>query len=448
MSIATAEAAPRNHLLHILGVAFSVAVALGSMIGSGVLRSPSAVAASVESTGVILLLWLAGALHAGLAANVLVELGTTVPRDGGPYVFTHRAMGDVPGLIAGWSTWGATVAGVAAAAVSFANFLAILVPSLAPREAGIAIALQLVLYGTNILGLREGRALQETTSFAKAVLLLAFAAATVFAVPPAAAKLMPSPAAAITWIGIVGAYKLIRGAYAGWDAPIYFSEENASPGHSIPRGVFIGLAFTSLLYLAVNASLLHGLGPQGTAQSALPFMAVLHSVAGPFASLLFAIGAMTTVISCANANIMIAPRVIFALARDRLLPRSLAAVNSGGSPHYAYLISGLASIALSATGQFVLVFGLIGTLDTLTGLLTVASLFVLRTREPSLPRPYRAIGYPFLPALAFAIDAVLMVLFNAADIRGFVAAAALSALCVPFAWIAHRARRGDTAAAD
>ena len=448
MSIATAEAAPRNRLLHILGVAFSVAVAVGSMIGSGVLRSPASVAAGVESAGIILMLWFAGAVHAALGANILVELGTSVPRDGGPYVFTHRALGDVPGLIVGWSSWGATVAGVSAAAVSFANFFAILVPSMAPHEAGIAVALQLVLYGTNILGLREGRALQEVTSFAKAALLLLFAIAAVFAVPAKASALMPSAHTAVTWVGIIGAYQLIRGAYAGWDAPIYFSEENTAPAHSIPRGVFFGVALTSFLYIAVNAGLLYALGPHGTAQSALPFMAVLRNVAGPFASVLFAIGAMTTVLSCANANIMIAPRVLFALARDRLLPHQLAGVNAGGSPHVAYLMTGIASIALAATGRFGLVFGLIGTLDTLSALLTVTSLFVLRRREPDLVRPYRAIGYPLLPALGIVIEIVLLVLFNAADVRGFEAAAALTALCVPFAWIAHRARRNAAALPD
>ena len=440
MSIATAEAAPRHNLLHILGVGFSIAVALGSMIGSGVLRSPAAVATSVESAGIILLLWLAGALHAALGANVLVELGTSVPRDGGPYVFTHRAMGDVPGLIVGWASWGATVAAVAAAAVSFANFFAILFPAWEPREAGIAVALQVVLYGTNIMGLREGRALQEVTSFAKAALLLAFAVAAVFAVPARAGALMPSPATAITWIGVITAYKLIRGAYAGWDAPIYFSEENSAPSRSIPRGVFGGLAVASLLYMAVNAGLLRALGPHAMAQTPLPFMTVLSHVAGPLASLIFAVGAMITVLSCANANIMIAPRVIFALARDRLLPHELSAVNAGGSPHFAYLMSAVASIALAATGKFALVFGLIGTLNTLGGLLTVISLFVLRRREPSLPRPFRAFGYPLLPALALAIEAVLLVLFNVADTTGFYAAVIISALCVPFAWIAHRAR--------
>jgi amino acid transporter len=440
MSIATAGAPPRHQLLRILGVAFSVAVALGSMIGSGVRRLPAAVAAGVESTAVILTLLLAGALHASLAANVLVELGTAVPQDGGAYVFARRAMGDAAGLIVGWSSWGATIAGVAAAAVSFANFFAIVVPSMTSQQAGIAVALQVLLYGANILGLREGRALQESTSFAKAALLLMFALAALFAVPARAAALLPSPAAAITWVGIVGAYQLIRGAYAGWDGPIFFSEENEAPAHSIPRGVFIGLAMTSFLYLAVNAALLHALGPAAVAKSALPFMTVLRSVAGPLASLFFAVGAMTTVLSCANANIMIAPRIVFALARDRLLPHRLAAVNTGGSPHWAYLMSGIASIGLAVTGQFGLVFGLIGTLNTISGLLTVAAFFVLRRREPDLARPYRAWGYPFLPLLVFAVDAVLLVLFNAADHRGFFAAAGLTAICIPFAWIAHRSR--------
>ena len=191
----------------------------------------------------------------------------------------------------------------------------------------------------------------------------------------------------------------------------------------------------------MNAALLRALGPHDVAKSTLPYMTVLLGVAGPFASVLFAVGAMTTVMSCANANIMIAPRVIFALARDRLLPGRLAAINSGGSPHWAYLLSAVASMALAATGQFKLVFGLIGTLNSLGGLLTAASLFVLRWREPGLPRPFRALGYPVLPALAIAIDGAFLVLFNAADLHGFEAAAALSALCIPFAWIAHRARR-------
>ena len=292
-----AVAAPRGQLLRILGVAFGVAVTLGNMIGAGVLRSPSLIAASVGSAAIILGLWFAGALQAALAANVLLELGTALPQAGGPYVFSRRALGDVAGLVVGWSLWGAKLAGIAATTVSFAYFLAILLPAAAPRQAGIAVALQIALYGTNILGLRQGRALQEATSFAKAALLLIFVIASFFAIPARSAAVAPSPVFALTWIGVIGAYKLIRGAYSGWDASIYFSEESHAPAQNLPRALFIALALTSLLYLAVNAALLHALGLHQIAQSKLPFMSVLQGVAGPSASFLFAIGAMVTVLS-------------------------------------------------------------------------------------------------------------------------------------------------------
>jgi APA family basic amino acid/polyamine antiporter len=442
MTVST-EAAPRHHLLHILGVAFSVAVALGSMIGSGIMGAPARIAQDVDSVWVIIGLWAIGAVHAALAGNVYAELGTSVPQAGGPYVFTHRAMGDVPGLVVGWGTWAATVAGTAANSIVFAEALGRIVPSMAVHTAGIAVALQIVLYGTNILGLREGRAVQEVTSFAKAALLFALAALAVFLVPAPASAGMPGLGTALAWAGIINGYHLIRGAYAGWDAPVYFSEENEVPGRSVARGIFIGLAMTAFLYVAVNASLLHALGPAALAQSKVPFADALSGSFGGGVVVLVALATMVIVLSCTNANIMIAPRTIFALARDRLLPHQLAAVNAGGSPYWAYVISAVASIALAATGQFVLVFGLIGTLDTLTGLLSEISFFILRRREPDLPRPYRALGYPWLPALAILIDASLMILFNAADYRGALFAAALAALCIPFAWIAHRARRGN-----
>lgn len=430
----------RGHLLRILGVAFGVAVALGNTIGAGILRSPSTIAGSVQSVGIILVLWLAGAVHAALDANIFVELGTAMPEVGGPYVYSRRALGDVAGLIVGWSIWCAKLAGIAAGAVSFANFFVILVPAAEPRQAGIAVAIQLVLYGANILGLREGRVLQEATSLLKASALLAFAIAAVFAVPAQAAALLPSPHVAVTWVGITVAYKLIRGAYSGWDAPLYFLEESHAPTKTLPRALFLGLLLTSSLYLIVNASLLYALGPQRIAATTLPFLPVLRAAAGPFASLLFAVGAMITVLSMANANIMSAPRILFALSRDRLLPHQLSFVNSGGSPQLAIIMTALGSVALAATGSFGLVFGLIGTLDTVAGLLVIIAFFALRRSAPDLVRPFRALGYPTLPLIALAIEVFLLVIFNAADRDGFIAALVLSAACVPFAWIARRGR--------
>ena len=186
--------------------------------------------------------------------------------------------------------------------------------------------------------------------------------------------------------------------------------------------------------------LLHVLGIAGTAATTLPFATVLARVAGNSASILFAIGGMIIVIGCANANIMLAPRVLYALARDRLLPGMFESVNAGGSPYIAFLLSAIVSMALASTGAFSLVFGLIATLSTMAGVIVEVSYFVIRWREPGPLRPYRAILYPWLPALALLIDIVLLVLFAANDHRGALFAAGMCALCIPLAFLARRVR--------
>jgi APA family basic amino acid/polyamine antiporter len=172
--------------------------------------------------------------------------------------------------------------------------------------------------------------------------------------------------------------------------------------------------------------------------SPLPFTTVLGQFAGGIPSALFALTAMVTVASCCNAIIMSAPRIIMALAVDGLLPRIFASVNSGGSPGYAFLLTAAGSLALAMSGTFALVFGLIGTLDTAAGILIDSAFFALRWREPGLPRPFRAIGYPVLPAIPLVIDVVLLILFAGADYVGGAVALGLSLLCIPFAWLARR----------
>ena len=129
----------RGHLLRLLGVTFGVAVGVGEMIGSGILRSPSVIAASLHDSGAILALWSLGAVHAFLGANIMAELGTAVPRAGGAYVYAHRAYGDVGGLVVGWSIFASHLAGIAAASVVFADFLGLLWPPAAAHTAAVAI---------------------------------------------------------------------------------------------------------------------------------------------------------------------------------------------------------------------------------------------------------------------------------------------------------------------
>jgi APA family basic amino acid/polyamine antiporter len=438
--MAISEAQPRHQLLKILGITFGVAVAVGDMLGSGILRAPSSIAATVPSIGIIMGLWVFGAVHVAITANVFAEMGTSLPQSGGAYIYAQRAFGDIGGLIVGWSSWLAFIAGIAAAAISFANFLPLIWPWASDHTVGVALAMLLALFGANILGLRAGRLLQETTSLIKASMLVLFCVAAVLFVPPSHPAPLPAMAVPLMgWAAIVSAYQLVRGAYAGWDTPLFFSEEIVNPGRDIPRAIFIGIAITAVLYIGVNGALLYALGIDGVASTSLPFTIVVRNFGG-IASLLFALTAMITVASCANANIMGGPRIIFSMARDGLLPDFFQSVNRGGSPSGAMLLTALFSAGVTLSGTFNLVFGLIGTMNALGGIIIIVGLFVLRRREPDLPRPYRAFLYPALPVVALVLEATTLALYSAADTTGILFAIGLCLACVPFALVARRGR--------
>jgi APA family basic amino acid/polyamine antiporter len=443
---APAVAPTKYHLQSILGVTFGIAIGIGGMVGSGIMRTPSLIADAVPNAGFIIALWVVGGLHAALGVNLVAELAASVPKAGGPYVYARRAFGDAIGLLVGWSDWVSYMASTAAASVSFAEFLSLLWPAAGVHKAGVAVALQSVLYIANAAGLREGRALQGITSLLKTLMLLAFVAAAVSVAwfLPAAVPVPAHPAKAVApaigLASVVIAYQMVVGAYSGWAIPATFSEENTNPGRSVPIALALGLLTTAILYVSVNLGLLAALGADGLAQSALPFTLVLGAIGGPVPGMLFAIGAMIVVASCANAAIMGGGRVLFALSRDGLLPSALQSVNKGGSPAVAFALAATVSVALATTGSFGIVFGLIGVLQTLISLILDGAFFSLRMREPALKRPFRARLFPYLPALVLTIDATLLVLFARSDRTGVMFAFGLAAACIPFAWIARRAR--------
>jgi amino acid transporter len=435
--MSSVSAVQPRHLLKILGVTFGVAVAVGDMLGSGILRAPNLMAVHVPSAALIIGLWVLGAIDAALGVNVYSELGTAIPSAGGGYDYVQRAFGDVAGLVVGWANWLAFLAGTAAAAISFANFLPLVWPWASAHTLGVALALLFALFGANIIGLREGRALQESTSLIKAVMLLLFCGAAVFFTPAVAPLTQAQAHSALSIAAIVGAFQLVRGAYAGWDSPVYFGEEIVNPARDLPRAMFLGIIFTSVLYISVNAALLYALGLDGVASSTLPFTKVLAHL-GTGASLAFALTAMITVASCANANIMGGPRILYAMAEGGLMPRAFLLVNKGGSPVTALLLTAIGSIGLALSGAFELVFGLIGTLNGMSGIIIAAALFMLRRKAPDMPRPFRAIGYPVLPALWIALQLIMLALFSFSDLTGLLFAIGLALACIPFARLARR----------
>lgn len=406
-----------HRLLKILGVGFGVAIAIGGAIGSGILRNPGTVAASLGNGWLIIAAWVLGGIYAVIGANTYAEIATALPEDGGPYVFIRRAYGDFFGFAGGIVDFTQNCCALAYLAITFGEYFGTIVPSAAPHSNAVGMGVLLALAFLNWLGLRVGKFTQELSSLLKVLALLVFVAAC-FAFgrisdpsAPGVESVTSSPNPLLI-VGVVAiALNSVMATYAGWNSAVYFSEENTDPSRSVPRALFGGVLLVTFVYVSVNAALLYAL-PLGTfAASKLPAADFATGMFGNAGGKLITALTLCSIIGIINAALLYAPRILFSVSRDGFLPAVAARVNRGGTPAGALFI--LVTMAM--------IFAFSGTYETLLAIatflvLTIDSavylaLFVLRRREPDLPRPYRAFGYPVLPAVVLVGAWFLLVLF-------------------------------------
>jgi len=442
----------RGHLLRILGVGFGIAVIVGGTVGSGILLTPGEIAGQLRNSWVILAVWVMGGVFAFFCTQALVELGTALPLAGGWLVYSRRAFGEYGGFLVGCCDWMVESASVAYLAAAFGEFAAQLQPALRGHEKLASLGCLLAIALLNWIGLRSGSRTQQITSLAKCLALMAFVAACFLIKPPAPpahaavqqSLLHLGPAAIL--IAIVAALQPVIATYDGWYSAIYFTEEDTDPARSLPRSSLIGILACAAVYLLVNAALLHILPVDKLAASRVPVADAAALLIGARARIAILLLSILTVVSCMNAVLMISPRILFAMARDGLMPRWITAVNRGGTPSGALLVSTLASIALVLSGSF-------DTLIAMTSVLMVAlylsgflSLFILRIREPGLPRPFKMWGYPWtnlgitLGCGAFLIAAIV------ADLKHALFALAVIAFTYPLYAMIRAARRARAVA--
>ena len=404
----------RGHLLRILGVGFGLAVGIGGTIGVGILRNPSGVAAQLGSAWMIMLVWSLGGLYCLLGANHLTELATMIPKAGGFYVYAERAFGRFGGFVVGWSDWLNNTLGLSFISVVFGEYAAnLLAPNLKGGRVIFSVSIIVVVAVLNLIGVRSGSETQKIASFLKAVALLGFVVACfVFGGQKTAADTAQVAVAApatfsSAFIGFVLAFQLVLGTYDGWYSPIYFSEEDTSPTTNLPRSIFGGVGAIIAIYLLVNLALLYVLPMTQLSASRFAGADAMGLIFGERSGQLVTILALVSLIGIINAIMMMAPRIIFALGRDGLFTEKAAAVNKGGTPVFALLITALAAIVLSSIGTFELLLAIGQFFMVVITILLIVSLFILRRREPGLPRPFRAWAYPFTPLVVLAIAVLL-----------------------------------------
>jgi len=301
-----------GRLLKRLGFAFAAAVGLGAMVGAGLMRTSGSVIDEVPYPWLVLALWALGGVHALLSSNVASELVTSIPKTGGIFVPVRAAFGDSMGLLAGWVMYLSYGAAGASLSIVCADFLTILLPSLADRTAPVACMFLLAIFGLNWLGVREGSMAQTTGSSVKLILLCAVIGIALFAGPPrpgAFAVAASDSAPAVGLFAIIVAYQMIYGAYAGWDSAIVYVEEDKNALTNIPRAMALSIGAVTLVYVLFNLSILQALDLEAIGGSGLPIALVLGNVFGPNGAIAVAVLAIILASTALNANVMGGPRI-------------------------------------------------------------------------------------------------------------------------------------------
>jgi len=394
----------------VLGVAFGLAGSVGGTIGAGILRTPGLVAAQLGSAPLVLGAWLIGGLYALLGAICIAELAASLPRAGGWYVYAEQAFGRRAGWLVGWTDWLAHCIGLAWVATTVGELLMEWIPpqASAPWEGqAIALAVLILFSAIQWLGVRAGGASQELLSLVKAVAFLGLAAAS-FLLPSAATQAATSDPTTLhsqesaLWIGAVLALQAVITTFDGWASPVYFAEEFSEPARDLPRSLIGGVLAVLALYLLINGALLHVLPMPTLSQATLPAADAARSLMGSHGAQLITAVALVSLLGLINTVVMAAPRILFGLSRDRLMPAVLSQVNQGGTPVAALLLTSGSAALLVLVGSFDHLLGMGAFLYVGLPLSGIAAQLWLRRHQPELPRPFLSWGYPVTPGLVGA----------------------------------------------
>ena len=431
----------RGRLLRVLGVGFGLAVIIGNTIGAGILRTPGEVAANLPHLGFFFGVWIIGGLYALLGAFSIAELGTSLPRSGGQYVFARHALGDYAGFVAGWSDWLSTCGSTAAVALVIGEYAVALFPALgAGREPLLASAVALGFALLQWRGVAWGSNTQNLTSLLKAIAFGAFIVACfVFGgrdVGSETAAFSRTAAATTTalpfFVALILSLQAVIYTYDGWTGVIYFSEEVREPARDIPRALFGGVLLIVGIYLLVNLALVYVLPLERLAGEKLAAGAAAQAVFGGHGETLIRALTILSMLSSINAYHLMASRVLHAMSRDGLFAARAAQVNAGGTPAPALWLSALVSVLFILFGEtFGRVIAALAFFFVATYTLSFISVFVLRRREPDRPRPYRAWGYPWTTALALAGSVAFLAGAIWSDTQNSLVALALLAISYP-----------------
>jgi APA family basic amino acid/polyamine antiporter len=407
-----------------LSVTDAVAIIVGIVIGAGIFRTPSLVAANTSSESMFLLAWVLGGAVSLIGALCYAELSTTFPNAGGDYHFLSLAYGKRLGFLFAWARMSIIQTGsIAVLAYIFGDHLSQVVSLGTYSSVLYAAFIVIVLTGINIAGIRMSTIAQKvftSTEVAGALLVVVVglfiapasaeletlsAAAVVdgtLSVEPAMA-ISPAPPEAGSFLGLAMVFVLLT--FGGWNEAAYISAELKSGRRGMARVLIISIVIITVIYLLVNLAFNRALGHSAMASSDAVGVDLMKQVWGPtgvwLIGMLVAFSALTSV----NATIFTGARTNYAVGRDFKIFSLLGKWNNqAAGPVNAFLVQGLISLALISLGLitrsgFETIVEYTAPVLWFFFLLVGISVFVLRKKAPDAERPFRVPLYPILPLI-------------------------------------------------
>ncbi|MBA4406805.1 amino acid transporter [bacterium] len=430
-----------------LGLFDSTMIVIGSMIGSGIFIVSADISRTVGSSGLLLLVWLITGVITVIGALSYGELAAMMPKAGGQYVYLRESYNPLIGFLYGWTLFMVIQAGtIAAVAVAFAKFTAVLIPWFSSKNilfsilglnihAGqiLAICSIALLTYINIRGVREAKIVQNIFTIAKTAALFGLILLGLFVGANAGAisanfsniwqgKWLHIVDGKIGWVEQLTGFSIVVAvgvsmvgslfSSVAWENITFAAGEIKNPKKNIPLSLFFGASIVIILYFLANVAYLLVLplagNPEGKDVMSLGIQfaaedrvgtAVANLIFGEPAAIIMAILIMISTFGCNNGLILAGPRVYYAMAKDKLFFKSTGTLNKKSVPAIALISQGIWAGLLCLSGTYSQLLDYVVFAVLIFYILTIVGVFILRKKRPDVDRPYKAIGYPILPLL-------------------------------------------------
>lgn len=434
-----------------LGLVDATMIVAGSMIGSGIFIVSADITRNVGSAGWLIAVWLITGFMTLIAALSYGELSAMFPKAGGQYVYLKEAYNPLVGFLYGWSFFSVIQTGtIAAVGVAFSKFLAYLVPELGNNyflfhfgnfqiSSGQLVAIFIIILLTyiNSRGVKEGKFIQTLFTSAKLLALLGLIVfgfilvkhsywaenwQTGFTATKAVdAFKETSRMHYFSWMGISGSALLgaIAASMVGsifssdaWNNVTFIAGEMKNPQRNIGLSLFLGTLIVTTIYISVNLMYLNVLPLNEIAFAKDDRVAVTaaNAIFPSFGTTLIALLIMVSTFGCNNGLILAGARVYYTMANDGLFFKKASTLNKNAVPEWALWAQCIVAAILCLSGKYGDLLDMISFVVVLFYILTILGIFILRKKLPNAERPYKAFGYPILPALYMLMGAAFCTL--------------------------------------